>query len=506
MSTPTTRLRLRATFGVLAALSVAWPALAGSVAGRVLDAAGKPVAGAAVKWFAYRTDDQVLLDQTSGTEPAPLGETKTGEDGRFRVALSADKPGGSFALRITPAGSPSLRLAGPYESSEDSSLDDLHVSAAEPLTGRVVDDQGKPVGGAIVIAIASDPFSDVDAQSLSEAKSGADGSFSIPNAPGAPRGILVRAAGYVPANQFQLEARLDQRVTVKRGGTIQGTVVDATGKPAAGALVVCDEVAVLTDATGAYRLPGVDTGLRAVEALWKDDFAARKDAIRVQRGAEAAVALRLARAATITGSVVDETTRKPVAGVRVGASSGGFFFGGRRQRRERSARTDAKGTFRLTGLAPRAYTVSAEREGYLTSSIRGVTGGLATPGTASLALAKAASIAGKVVDEKGAAMPGARVRIERDGGMRGMMRRGPQAFLGGQSALSGPDGAFRIRNLAAGRNLQLEAEKSGYTTGRRPGVTLKTGEALANLSLVLKKGIEARGKVVDAQGKPVAAW
>ena len=56
MSTPTTRLRLRATFGVLAALSVAWPALAGSVAGRVLDAAGKPVAGAAVKWIACRTD------------------------------------------------------------------------------------------------------------------------------------------------------------------------------------------------------------------------------------------------------------------------------------------------------------------------------------------------------------------------------------------------------------------------------------------------------------------
>src|SRR5436190_12768927 len=60
------RLRLRTTLVALAALSAAWPALAGSVSGRVLDAAGKPVAGAAVKWFAYRTDDQVRLDQTSG--------------------------------------------------------------------------------------------------------------------------------------------------------------------------------------------------------------------------------------------------------------------------------------------------------------------------------------------------------------------------------------------------------------------------------------------------------
>jgi len=483
-------------------LMAAWPALAGSVSGRLLDPSGKPVAGAAVKWIAYRTDDQILLDQTSGTEPATLGETKTGEDGRFRVAL--DKPGLAVALRIFPAGLPSIRLGGPYDSTEDSSLDDLHVAPAAPLTGRVVDDQGKPVAGAAVSALASDPFSDVDAQYFGEGKSGTDGAFSLANAPAAPRAILVRVPGYVPATQLQLEPRLDQRITVKRGGTIQGIVTDASGKPAAGALVVSDDLAVLTDATGAYRLAGVDTGLRAVEALWKDDFASRKDAVRVQRGAEAAVSLKLARAATIAGSVLDETTRKPVAGVRVGASSGGFFFGGRRQRLERSTRTDAQGKFRLTGLAPRAYTVSASREGFLASSISGVTAGTSSPGSANLALAKAASIAGKVVDEKGAAMPGARVRIERDGGMRGMLRRGPAAFLGGQNALSGPDGAFRIRNLAAGRNLLLEAEKSGYTTGRRAGVTIKTGEAVANLSLVLKKGIEARGKVQDAQGKPVA--
>ena len=494
--------RFQTALAALTALAAAWPALAGSVSGRLLDPSGKPVSGAAVRWIAFRTDDQLLLDQTSGAEPAVVGETKTGEDGRFRVAL--DKPGVAVALRIFPAGLPSIRLGGPYDSSEESSLDDLHVSPAEPLTGRVVDDQGKPVAGAAVSAVASDPFSDLDAQSVAEAKSGTDGSFSIPNAPGAPRSILVRAAGYVPASQIQLEPRLDQRVTVKRGGTIQGTVVDAAGKPAAGALVVCDDLAVQTDASGGYRLVGVDAGLRAVEALWKDDFASRKDAVRVQRGAESAVALKLARAATITGSVVDETTRKPVAGVRVGASSGGFFFGGRRQRLERSARTDAQGKFRLSGLAPRAYTVSATRDGFLSSSISGVTAGTSSAGTANLALARAASIAGKVVDEKGAAMAGARVRIERDGGMRGMMRRGPAAFLGGQSALSGPDGAFRIRNLTAGRNLLLEAEKSGYTTGRRPGVNLKTGEAVANVSLVLKKGIEARGKVVDAQGKPVA--
>ncbi len=83
----------------------------GSVTGRVLDASGKPIAGAKVQWTAYRSDDEVLLDEKAGKAPAVLGETSADVDGKFRVVL--DKPGVSVALRIFAQGRPSARFSGP---------------------------------------------------------------------------------------------------------------------------------------------------------------------------------------------------------------------------------------------------------------------------------------------------------------------------------------------------------------------------------------------------------
>lgn len=72
-------------------LSLVAPARAATVSGRVLDSAGAPVSGAKVAWEAYRTDEQVSVDETSGAIPAPLGEISTDAAGRFRITL--DKAG-----------------------------------------------------------------------------------------------------------------------------------------------------------------------------------------------------------------------------------------------------------------------------------------------------------------------------------------------------------------------------------------------------------------------------
>ncbi len=496
-----TRLRIFAV--VLLAgtiLAAAAPLEAGSVSGRLMDGAGKPVAGAKVRWTAYRTDDLAILDASEGREPIVVGEASTGADGRFRVVL--DKPDVSVALRISAAGSPSIRLGGPFDSSDDVSLDDMHLAPAEKVSGRIADDEGKAVAGAHVRIVSSDPFSDQDADSLGEATTGPDGTFVILEAPAGARAITVRASGYVASSQIQVDPRPDLRVTLKRGGTIRGVVLDAGGKPAAGALVISEDEAARTDAQGAFRVTGVEAGVRSVQAYFQDDFAVRKDNVRVRRAQETEVPLRLAKAAAIAGTVVDETTRKPVSGARVGASSGGFVFG--RRRVERSARTDPQGRFRLNGLAPRAYAVTATREGFLTTSINGIAAALAAPGAVHIAVARAASISGKVVDENAQPVAGARVAIAGEVSLRTMARRGPRAALGRGGALTGPDGSFRIRNLAAARNLEVEAGKPGYATERQSGVTLKTGEAVANLKLVVKKGLQALGNIVDASGQPVA--
>ncbi|MEO8191282.1 MAG: carboxypeptidase regulatory-like domain-containing protein [Acidobacteriota bacterium] len=490
--------RLFALLALCLAIDAA-PAQAGSVSGRVLDPAGKPLAGARVQWVGYRTDDQAIVDSSSATEPPALGEIRTGADGAFRVPL--DKPDVSVALRILPAGSPALRFAGPFDSTEDVSLDVVHTAAGVRLSGRVVDDEGKPVAGARVRASGTDFFSEQDAVTLSETKTGPNGVFVMEDAPDGFSTIAAGAPGFVRASLVQMDPKADVKLTLKRGGTIRGIVVDPAGKPAAGAIVISDDQGAESAADGSFRLVGLEPGVRSVQAVWKEDFAVRRDNLRVRRGQEVEAPLRLGRAASIAGIVIDESSRKPVAGARLSASSGGMAFA--RRRTERSVRADAKGKFRLNGLAARPYAVTASREGYLSSSINGISASTAAPGTVSLALAKAAAVAGKVIDEKGQPVAGAAVRFGAEGGIRSFVRRGPAAFAGGQGASSAADGTFRLRNLAAGRNMILEAAKPGYAETRHPGVTLKTGETLVNVSLILKRGLEARGRVVNAEGKAI---
>src|SRR5262249_23729369 len=282
-------------------------------------------------------------------------------------------------------------------------LGDRRLPAAAKLTGRVSDDAGKPVAGARVIALAATGgLSDGEALYLAETKTGPDGAFAMPDAPDGSRVLSARAPGLAPMTRFALEAHADERLVLQRGGTVRGTLTDAAGKPVSGAVVVCEEVAARTDSGGAFRLAGVPYGSRTIETVWKDDLAARKEGVEVPRDAEAEVTLKLARAASIAGSVVDEATKRPIAGVRISLQNPGRNFG--RRPAQRLARTDARGQFKAGGLGSHHYTVQASRDGYLTASIPNVAASLSAPGTVAVALQTAATLAGCVVDDTGQAI------------------------------------------------------------------------------------------------------
>lgn len=483
----------------LAFLLLPAAARASAVTGRVLDSSGAPVPGAKVAWEVYRTDEETLVDETAATAPAPIGETVTDAEGRFKVAL--DKPGVEVSIRILPGALPGALLGGPYDSTEDAALGDIELSAAEKVSGRVTDDAGKPVAGARVRAYGGLPFEDENVTLYAETTTGADGTFAIPNSPGRGR-VTARGKGYSPATQTSFQERVTRvTLTLGIGGTVHGTVLDSDGKPVEGAIVVSGALAAKTDASGQYRIAGVPAGFQAVEAFWKD-FAARKDSLRVKKGETVEVPLRLGRSALVTGTVLDEKTRRPISGVRVSASTGGFSLRGAEPGRR--ARTDAKGKFRLTGLRSRAYAIRAAKTDYLPVTMPGVVAGVSAPGTISIALQKSASITGRVTDDAGAPVVGARVRIARDTGIRAIMRGGPAAFLGRPGATTGPDGTFAMRGLAPQKNLTLEAVKSSYVTAKRHGVTLGAGQIVKDVALVLKRGLEARGRVTDTAGNPIA--
>lgn len=495
---------IRRLWLALGFLSLATAAHAGSIAGRVLDANGKPVPGSRVFWSAFRDDDELLVDQTAATTPAPLGETKTDEAGRFRIEF--EKAGALVAVRIATPGLPEARLAGPFDSGDTTELGDVRLIAPSKLSGKVVDEAGKPVAGARVLIInggGGGGFGDGEVIFVSETKAGADGSFAVVDAPEGSRSISARAPGFIPLTRFALEPHAEEKIALRRGGVVRGKVLDVAGKPAEGAIVICEDVAARSDATGAYVLTGVAYGTRTVETIYKEDFAARNEAVKVLREADAEIPLRLAKAAAVGGSVIEESTRKPIAGVRISLLNPGRLFGGRRA--ARLGHTDARGRFRVGGLGAHHYTVQASREGYLPATIPNVAAAFAAPGSVSIALQRAATLAGVVTDDKGQPAGGARVRIQRDPSMRALFRGASlQSVFGQLTAVTGPDGIFLLRGLPAFKGAILEATKTGFASARKLGMTWKTGEQVKGVTLALKHGLAATGKVVDQQNVGVS--
>src|SRR5260370_18903005 len=106
-----------------------------------------------------------------------------------------------------------------------------------------------------------------------------------------------------------------------------------------------------------------------------------------------------------------------------------------------------------------------------------------------VALRRESAVAGRVTDENGAPIAGARVHF-----------RGVSAT----QAVTMKDGRFRLRRLEPARNAELEAEKVGFARARRPGLELKAGARTLVPDLILRRGLRVVGSVVDPSGSPVA--
>ncbi len=117
----------------------------------------------------------------------------------------------------------------------------LRLLSAAALTGKVVDEGGKPVAGAQVWV----ELNLYDGQKLLDLCSAATGEYSIDADPkllwpGSPRGwIRAYAPGYALTGARFLEES-GNVIVLHPGASISGIVVDANGKPQAGVPVTLD--------------------------------------------------------------------------------------------------------------------------------------------------------------------------------------------------------------------------------------------------------------------------
>jgi protocatechuate 3,4-dioxygenase beta subunit len=481
---------------------------AAAVRGAAVDASGRPVADALI--------EVGVVASPAGERPVPRdrspSETVTAPDGSFvlpglatglRLELRAQRerqrPASAAGSAKATTGRLSLPPLAPHEERAGLRLL-LPALPPEPrrappaaLAGEVREESGRAIEGAEVELHGAGARESAEHPA---AKSGADGSFRIA---GLGRGerveIEVRHPGYARAlvPDVEIGAPAPLVLVLRPRHRVAGRVVDPQGEGIRGALVLLQILPTRVDGGGGEApLPGNDrqvetdeAGAFAADDLPPGRLSLRASAHGFQEGrlrdltlaageSLPEITLRLSPAGSVEGTVLDAEGHG-VAGARitVAAAAGD----GSQPGAVANGTSDETGAFHLEGLPPGPARLAAEHPDYRRAE-RPIQ---LQPGAnrVRVTLEEGLSIAGRVADERGAAVAGATVRAT---GGEGQER----------PAVSAADGSFRISGLSAGRQ-RLEARAEGFSPGG--GDVELEASAIEGLEIRLQRGVVLRGRL-----------
>jgi protocatechuate 3,4-dioxygenase beta subunit len=535
-----------------------------SAKGRVTDEAGKAVLGARVVAVRDAGGFRGPTSQTLEREAA-----RTGEDGRYEIDTLAQGASYRFGVMadgyapVFDAQSTAVQqaierdftlakggaLAGVVK--DRATGEPVANATVTALTGRLPFGRGpggRGSGGGPGGAPAGD-----DRLAAATATTNEEGRFRFDALlPGPVAMGQVKASGYVPvtASTFPMMGgswgevaageTLEVDVLLDRGGAVEGTLADAgSGAPIVGAtvgLVPRDNTFMVfatgassatTDGTGRFRVEGVKPGRYGIvaSAAGYASPAPNDDAASVtvsEDGGVATAALKLSAAGAAAG-VVRDLRGELVAGARVrvraapergggvrGPGPGGFGGGGWRAflpGAVTSDLTDQEGRFRIENLASgERWVLSAESDDHVAVDSEPFTVGVGETKDVDLVVAGGGAIAGRVVDDQGRFVEGARVRV---GALPAdqAMRRNLAAWeidrhLDPRVLFTDADGKFLATKVRPGRAI-VRVEKEGFVTFYKRDVEVRAEETVANYVATLSRGEVVEGVVRGEDGRPL---
>ena len=379
------------------------------------------------------------------------------------------------------------------------------------LAGRIYDEGGRPLEGAIV-SLAGSGF--WPARSV---RSAADGRFQWPDIPAGIYELRASKGGLVapPVEGLILDAgaRRAFGIQLARGWTLAGQVVDAhTGRAireaevtiATGALGLYTRSA-RSDDRGRFELAGI-VGDEHSLYVGSDGYVAAGP-LR-HSAAEPTMTIRLERASILEGRVVDERgwgiegalvrafaeghlrAAAPGAGDSLGVTSGPVppisAAGSGALAFVRQVTTRSDGAFILPSLRAGPYTITASHDDFAPAeSERLHAGPGATRSDVRLVMRSGAELAGRVVDERGNGLEGIPVEL-----------RAPTERLPRMS-VTASDGSFSFRGVRG--EVSVTALPYDLPPARE---SIAIGDdALVTVELALASALYTlRGRVLDERG------
>lgn len=470
--------------------------------GRVTNAAGQPL----------RLEGELYLaaDESSSTgqgtievivrKLAPsLSRISTDADGVFRLSHGTDLE--PVAVVFSAPGMQSQYIDAATLGDAASSPTPFTMLPGHELSGRVVTESGEPAVGAHV-GISSDALKGPPGQWRAQCDEEGDFAFDTLG----PGEYVVTAfmPGFTPATAHATAGGQPVRLTVEVGETITGRAVDSkTGSPVANAEIRAQigrgfRQTTVSAEDGSFELRGIPFSKRSRRSarapLTGIEVRApghTTEMIRVQRG-HGPIEVRLERIARLAG-MVRSPADEPLGGVEVVAmmlrESGAELT-----RRTRSkpdgefefdeipANAEIRLVFTTADLPSFVHAVDALEPGSTTTGI-------------DVRFPQPLTISGKVLDAEGRPIADAAV------GVLGEIMEYRDATKLDRWSTTRQDGSFTITGLGSGTH-RLLASKTGYTS-QHVEIRGSSGETVT-AKIELKVSGTVRGRVIDANGNPVA--
>ncbi len=457
------------------------------ITGSVVDSAGAPVPNASV-----RVQVEIPSDKMRSGDG---GESRTGEDGTFEVRGLARKV---MMVQAASADATSEPARVDLASGDARNLV-LKLGGNSFIRGTVVDANGQPIPDVKVVAMpeGNEPGG---LHGFAESTTDGAGAFDLkPLARGPYQVGVEKGPGELRGGVSAQTGANNVRIVLKADGAVTGQVQLASGG-APGSFSVELNVPpgkLFSEGQGSFLVSDVAEGTYDVVIRGAQFSETVVRDVKVLAGQKTDMGvIRVQGGRTLSGRVTD-ASGQPVAGAQVVVGREIFGDGGALVARAmgraaeeslglRSARTDARGNFQITGAPGTEMVIAAEHEGGRSAPIEVPAGN--DNRSFDLKLQTQGAVTGRVT-AGGRPAAGIRVMATHEGSTRQFA-----------NVVTGPDGMFRFERLSQGPTT-ITAVESGLqasnVTSKRVNVTATPGKPI---ELELERGnvtllLEVKGAV-----------
>ncbi len=470
-----------------------------SIAGGVVDFENNPLPGATVRLSHFRV-------------PVPGAVQTSGPDGAFRFMglyptlayrLEGDAPG--YVKGVVE------RLDVDASHPLENVIVRLEKGTAGTIKGRVVNQSEQPVPGVLVGAFGTAAGFNADINT------DAAGRFTFHNVPTGRVSVRLelydqQRTVFIEPNQVAegCDFVIDQEA---RPGSVSGVIVDGSDQPITQGMVVAvlsdsvkegtaamrngtyngslDRSTAAPDSEGRFRLLNLEEGGR-IDVYYRGMSGPRQktSALSIPVSSEnvrAVFAPAPDKGFPLSGRVIDGDTREPIPQFTIELLRIGNLLTGYRS----ASLYHPEGKFEISNVSfrkGRAF-VHASAPGYAANLVEAVLDETSQSAFVEIPLGSGAEFSGHIRDSDGQPVVGATVSV--------FPFRGPLS-------ITDAEGAFRFEHLESSNRYRPCASHPDYAPWYGDALRLEADSSIADFEIVLSRGGEIMGGVLDEAATPVA--